>query len=62
MDQNRRQIIHQIRNALSPIQTLIQVVEIDESDAKLKALQGICKENLRSIQDLLQKLGEIQES
>lgn len=53
-----KDFFHQIRNALSPIQTFIDIVEVPLEDNKLKIFQQRCKEKVEEIKELLKDLEE----
>lgn len=48
-----REMIHRIRNYLSPIQTFLDIVEVPVEDEKLRTFQERCKDNLQKIKDLI---------
>ena len=51
-----RTISHELRNALTPVLTFLQVVEVDKKNEKLQELHRISIENINQILTLLKKL------
>lgn len=58
MDDKKRELIHQLKNCLGPIQTFLQVVDTSK-DKRLNGFQKLCEEKLVQLQELLKKLEEI---
>lgn len=50
-----QKILHKIKNLFGPIQIFLDLVETNHNDAKLQNLHQNCKENLRQVQQLLEK-------
>lgn len=58
--EEKKSLLHALRNLLGPIQTFLQVVDTSQADSKVREVHERCKENVTEIQELLKKLDGIE--
>ncbi|MDO8526086.1 MAG: hypothetical protein Q7T03_00190 [Deltaproteobacteria bacterium] len=53
---DRKEILHQLRNALNPIQTFLDVINTSTEDTQFQNFHQLCKESFNKVENLLKEL------